>query len=825
MITKSDEMIRKFLIFLLITGAFYNIACGQLNGIKICIDPGHGGYDPANDRKIELPYGLIFWESEGNLMTANHAKELLMQLGANVKLTRTDNTDASDISLSARSTIANEFGADFFLSNHTNAGGGGNNYSLVLFKGEDNTPAWPQAKVMGSFLAPGLQDLLRTTNYHNRGDISFLSYNLGVLKNTNMPAVLSEGSFHDLNDEAFRLKNFEYSRNYAWAVARSFCTYFNTAGFQTGRIGGIVTDRSTGQVLNNIQVTLMPGNKIYNGDEFYNGFYAFGDLPPGSYELIFSSQGYMSVSKQVFVEANKYSETDVTLPVDNNGIPFADFDISGIPAGPGDVVGFNAQKSVDNGQIIKYEWDFGDESPTDTGMIISHIYLAERIYNVTLKVTDDEQKTSTRTKSVEIKSVPPEFPVILSAEYKKTDNKILIRWKKPPQSGISGYRIYYSDNLSPETYSILADTNILKSNISEYLFESPVKDHYYSFKISSLNKSGVESITGNVYGVMLNSNVNNKSILIVDGFHRRSSYSGITHDFTGSTYIRGLYDAAALADVSSCSNESIISGAVNLNTFHAVIWYLGDESTVDETFSSAEQIKIKDYLNSGGKLFVTGSEIAWDLDYKGSVEDKNFYHDYLKAVFLEDGSIGRSPASGLQMTDFSDIKLTYGVVYPEDFPDVISPTGGSVLVFKYNQGSSAGIAYKGTFGGNGAMGAVMHIGFPLETVHDKEEIKLFFRKLLKYFDFIVSDQDISAESCRFKVFPTVFRESINVETDSEYEESIDIQVLDLNGKIVFCKKIALLYSCQLDLDHFKPGMYIMKIIKKGKVQSYKIIKN
>lgn len=800
------------------------VTSGQLNGIKICIDPGHGGYDPANDRKIELPYGLIFWESEGNLMTANNAGELLTQLGANVKLTRTDNTDASDISLSARSTIANEFGADFFLSNHTNAGGGGNNYSLVLYKGEDNIPAWPQAKVMGSYLAPGLQDLLRTTNYHNRGDISFLTFNLGVLKNTNMPAVLSEGSFHDLNDEALRLKNFEYSRNYAWAVARSFCTYFNTAGFETGRIGGIVTDRSTGQVLNNIGVTLNPGNKSYNGDDFYNGFYAFGDLTPGTYELIFSRSGYISVSKQISVEANKYTETDVSLPLDNNGIPFADFDITGLPAGPGDIVVFNAQKSADDGQIVKYEWDFGDGNTTDTGRIMNHIYLAEGTYSVTLKLTDDEQNTSARTKNVEIKSIPPEFPVILSALYKKNDNRITIRWKKLTQSGITGYRIYYNDQFSPDTYSILADTNILKSNTGEFIFENPGRDNYHTFKISSFNKSGVESIPGNTYGVLLNSNVNNKTILIVDGFHRRSSYSGTTHDFTGSTYIRGLYDAAAQADVSSCSNESITSGDIDLNTFNAVIWYLGDESTVDETFSSAEQNKIKDYLNSGGKFFVTGSEIAWDLDYKGSVADKNFYHDYFKAVFLEDGSIGRSPATGVQLTDFTDLKLTYGVIYPEDFPDVISPTGGSVLVFKYNQGSSAGIAYKGTFGGNWAIGALMHLGFPLETVQDKEEINQFFRKLMKYFDFIVSDNDVNTALVPYYIFPTVFSENINIETHNENEESLDIQVFSLTGNILFSEKIVLRSHYVLNLKDFQAGMYILRIINKGKTQAFKIIK-
>ena len=814
--------------FLIVLGVFCFMPLGisgQLNGIKICIDPGHGGHDPANDRKIELPYGLVFWESEGNMMTANHAYDLLTQLGANVKLTRTENTDASDISLSARSAIANEFGADFFLSNHTNAGGGGNNYSLVLFKGEDNVPAWPQAKTMGSYLAPGLQDLLKTNNYHNRGDISFLNFNLGVLKNSNMPAVLSEGSFHDLTDEAFRLKNSEYSRNYAWAVARTFCTYFNVPGFSTGRIGGIVTDRITGQVLNNVLVTLNPGNIIYQGDDFYNGFYAFGDLEPGSYELTFSRSGYISITKQLNVEANKYVETDVSLPLDNNGTPYADFDITGLPAGVGDEVRFNAEKSADNGQIINYEWDFGDDSNADTGMVVNHIYKENGSYKVTLMITDDEENTSSVTKNVEIKTILPEFPVILSAQYQKNDDKIIIRWEKLTQSSIYGYRIYFKDQFTPENYSILADTNILKSGVEEFIFDSPQKDHHYNFKISSFSKSGIESIPGNTYGVLLKSDVNNKKILVVDGFHRRSSYSKNTHDFSTDTYIKGLSDANVLVDVSSCSNESVISGDIDLDNFNAVIWYLGDESTVDETFNSVEQNKIKEYMNSGGKLLVTGSEIAWDLDYKGSVTDKNFYHDYFKAVYLEDGSSGRSPASGISLTDFSDLILTYGEVYPEDYPDVISPTGGSELIFKYNQGSSAGIAYRGTFGGNWAIGAVVNLGFPLETVQDKVEIKLFFQKLMKYFDFVVLDQSLNAGFGGFHIYPNVFSDNINIESDSENEEKVNIQIFNINGKIVFSTKTTFKFRHKLNLSDLEQGMYIIKIKTKAITKSYKIIKH
>ncbi|MGE5357081.1 MAG: N-acetylmuramoyl-L-alanine amidase [Deltaproteobacteria bacterium] len=813
----------KSLFFLFINLClFLHTATAQLSGIKICIDPGHGGYDPANDRKIELPYGIIFWESEGNLMTANHTMDLLTQLGASVKLTRTENTDASDISLSARSTIANEFGADFFLSNHTNAGGGGNNYSLVLFKGEDNSPAWPQAKVMGSYLAPDLQDMLRTTNYHNRGDLSFLGFNLGVIKNTNMPAVLSEGSFHDLNEEAFRLKNSEYSRNYAWSIARSMCKYFNVDGFQTGRTGGIVTDRTTGQVLNNIHVVLNPGDKHYYGDEFYNGFYAFGDISPGNYQLTVSRTGYIPVTISVNIESNKYTENDISLPPDNNGTPFADFDIIGLPAGAGDELTFNASKSADNGTILKYLWNFGDGSNTDTGLIVKHIFIKDSTFNVSLTVTDNEQNTSSITKSVLVKTLPPLTPAILSAVYIKTSNSVTIKWKKTGQSSIAGYRIYFSPG--NEDYSILADTVLLKKNTENFVFEGPDKFNQYNFKICTVSKLGTESTHSDIYGVLLNSDINNKKILVVDGFNRRSSYTGFTHNFTADTYIKGLRDAGVLADISSCSNEAIISGQVDPLIYHSIIWFLGDESTSDETFSVAEQVKIKEYLNNGGKFFVTGSEIAWDLDFKGSVADKNFYHDYLKAVFLEDGLSGRSPATGIQPGDFSDLKLTYGVVYPEDYPDVLSPNGGSVIIFKYNQGSTAGVAYKGNFGGNFAIGSVVNLGFPLETVQDKEEISMFFKKLLKYFDILVTVEEPEEFEKNIFVYPTVFKERFNIVFQNLENEIAEIELFRIDGTCVLSEKFNYQESIELNPGNINDGIYLLKIVINGRTKFYKLIK-
>jgi hypothetical protein len=64
----------------------------------------------------------------------------------------------------------------------------------------------------------------------------------------------------------------------------------------------------------------------------------------------------------------------------------------------------------------------------------------------------------------------------------------------------------------------------------------------------------------------------------------------------------------------SCQNEAVANGQVALTAYPIVIWASGQESTADETFSAAEQARVAEFRNGNGNFFVSGSEIAWDLD-------------------------------------------------------------------------------------------------------------------------------------------------------------------------------------------------------------------
>ena len=203
-----------------------------LAGYKFCIDPGHGGNDPANDRYMAI---ADFWESEGNFYKALHLEEMLTELGAEVILTRYGNSNSDDIGLSARSAIANANNVDYFHSIHSNALNGNSsvNRTLMLFRGYTHSPIFPEAKEMSNIMVEHLFKANRTTGKQVSGDWSFYTWwedptvGLGVLRNLSMPGTLSEGSFHDYYPETFRLKNDSYLRHEAWALARSFIDLYD----------------------------------------------------------------------------------------------------------------------------------------------------------------------------------------------------------------------------------------------------------------------------------------------------------------------------------------------------------------------------------------------------------------------------------------------------------------------------------------------------------------------------------------------------------------------------------------------------------------------
>ena len=96
--------------------------------------------------------------------------------------------------------------------------------------------------------------------------------------------------------------------------------------------------------------------------------------------------------------------TQMIAVVATNPPPVAVFSVSNDYPCAGDTVEFDASASTDaNGEIVSYEWDFGD-GETGNGIGTSHAYTEDGYYVVTLTLTDDAGAIGTTTHAVTVQS-------------------------------------------------------------------------------------------------------------------------------------------------------------------------------------------------------------------------------------------------------------------------------------------------------------------------------------------------------------------------------------------------------------------------------------
>ena len=314
----------------------------DLTGVKIHINPGHGGWD-SDDRGIPTPLfpqvgpNVGFWESQSNLDKGLQLRDMLETRGAIVQMSRTLNRTQDDLPLSTIVQMANEFQADFMLSIHSNAGSGTANYVLQLFSGKSDgdthtyptpTPRSDESKAISTEIAKNqFKNQLTpwTANYNVSGDKTFArlfmgwSDGYGVLRGLTVPGVISEGSMHDYIPETYRLMNMEYKWLEAWNFLKAFSTYFKSAEIPTGNIAGYVKDsrnlildgtytkhgKDVLLPINGAKVTLIETSEVYTVDNNRNGVYVFKDLQPGTYTVKAEAEGYYPQTKQITVLKNE----------------------------------------------------------------------------------------------------------------------------------------------------------------------------------------------------------------------------------------------------------------------------------------------------------------------------------------------------------------------------------------------------------------------------------------------------------------------------------------------------------------------------------------
>ena len=177
--------------------------------VKIFIDPGHGGSDPG-----AAANGLQ--EKDICLQIARKLQGILKQryTSHQIKLSRT--TDKT-LTLKERTEMANRWDADYLVSIHVNAGGG-TGFESYIFNGIYANKAETN-RLRGTIH----DEIVRTTRLKDRGK---KEANFHMLRESRMPAILTENGFIDRASDAKQLRNNKFLLKIALAHAKGIAKAF-----------------------------------------------------------------------------------------------------------------------------------------------------------------------------------------------------------------------------------------------------------------------------------------------------------------------------------------------------------------------------------------------------------------------------------------------------------------------------------------------------------------------------------------------------------------------------------------------------------------------
>ncbi len=354
------------------------------SAIKVYINPGHGSWG-SNCRPmptINYPAGdtLGFFESNTNLWKAFMLETKLKDAGFEVKMSRRasggSGTNEYNKALSTICSEAENYGSDYFISIHSNAGPDGSdgsfaNYPVILYRGYTGQPKVAQSDVMAAKCVARLYDIFYTTPKNKNGgggpefttyyspsnprvvgDLSFYnttsSYGyLGALKHE-IPGFLSEGYFHTYSPARHRALNPDWCREEGIRYYRGIMDYYGKAKENVGYILGYVRSKTENfshtyyiphsssndvyKPINGAKVVLrnnqgevikcncypyvkrmLRNQDYYTTDHNYNGIFLFENLAPGQYTVSVHANGYKDYTGTITVTADKTTYPEIFL--------------------------------------------------------------------------------------------------------------------------------------------------------------------------------------------------------------------------------------------------------------------------------------------------------------------------------------------------------------------------------------------------------------------------------------------------------------------------------------------------------------------------------
>jgi len=205
-----------------------------LDGIVIVLDPGHGVFEknyqePVSPGSSETKsafstgtQGAVLTEAEFNLIIAKKLESILCDLGAEVYLTREDETSISNIE---RAEFANNLGADLAVRIHADGNENPDVNGITMLVPAPGTIGSELENISREIGECVLDALIVATGAKNRG-ISERRDMTGFNWST-VPVILVECGFMTNSEEDALLSTESYQNTIAAAIADGLVSYYS----------------------------------------------------------------------------------------------------------------------------------------------------------------------------------------------------------------------------------------------------------------------------------------------------------------------------------------------------------------------------------------------------------------------------------------------------------------------------------------------------------------------------------------------------------------------------------------------------------------------
>ena len=287
---------------------------------------------------------------------------------------------------------------------------------------------------------------------------------------------------------------------------------------------------------------------------------------------------------------------------------------------------------------------------------------------------------------------------------------------------------------------------------------------YFSITITSLAEPLItRTIT---YKVIAGYNI----LLVDDGSGEYETYYQMALDANGYEY--ATWDVAVGGELDQSE----------INLFDAIIWFTGDAST-DNTLSVDEQNKLMEYLDNGGRLFLTGQNIGQDIE-----GDTDFYSNYVCADFV----IPSAPqanvlgVAGDPISEGLDLWINGGAGN-QSSADAIHGIEPAIIIYDYNGFPfEAGLRVEKTTGENPYR--LVYLAFGFEGISGDWERKELMYRILTWLgqETYIFDENMP-NTPLFSLeqnYPNPFNPQTTIRFALPQKSQVSLNIYDITGQLI-----------------------------------------